>query len=764
MGAGRSRDLREAAMAAIRGGPLQLLPVVIAALVIATGGAAIILTVVPSSGGQPALNEWVRGVAAGLCALIGVGYLVYRARSPRARFSADGGRDSDPGVVTAVLSLAVLSLLLLISVYLLAARTHEPAEQWIGLGFLDKRWLPVTFLLGTLGAMIVITAMSQVVRAAWTGPDSWRGWARAAFHSAAMPAPGVVTQPISIARALVLVGGGLIFAAYFFGPPWHPALSAVNPHEAPMMSGVQAIANGATPYIGSAAVQYGPGSELIHYLYLHLFGFDLIGFRQSTALLYLIAASIFFVVVFVRLPTKLAVVTCLVSVLIFPTLQMISFQADGSIDGAVDRLPLSEGGFWGWPNAMRYVGVFAVAMLFPAVAALKGRRPGRAPGIALGLLFGFTAYVSQENLPGGVTALAVLAILLVISQTVPARMVAKALVEVALGFAAVAAIVLGFYAANGDLGRFLELYYLFPSAVAVGYSNTVYFGGFSGHWGHLYYLLPFFLGALCLLSVIRLDPLRVAREWSRERVLLVSALVAACIPQAGAMLRADPPHQVNAMLALPVALVLAVAFLPRLLGIGSRHWRSLTAVALAAVPLALLPSAQFQNLGNRLTWPLERASYHSSAIAWQRARPGSIAAARLGPILHRDGQWCCSYFRLRYPVTVREFANLLNRLHSVVGDRRVYVANFIEPLMPGAAYFLADLKPAPVYFDQETMAVNERLLGDFLSYFQDHISEVGAVVAAYPQLPEVRMFRAAYPDSRKTELPYTWGTITVLTR
>src|SRR5919109_268215 len=125
MGAGRSRDLREAAMAAIRGGPLQLLPVVIAALVIATGGAAIILTVVPSSGGQPALNEWVRGVAAGLCALIGVGYLVYRARSPRARFSADGGRDSDPGVVTAVLSLAVLSLLLLISVYLLVARTHE---------------------------------------------------------------------------------------------------------------------------------------------------------------------------------------------------------------------------------------------------------------------------------------------------------------------------------------------------------------------------------------------------------------------------------------------------------------------------------------------------------------------------------------------------------------------------------------------------------------------------------------------------------------
>jgi len=230
------------------------------------------------------------------------------------------------------------------------------------------------------------------------------------------------------------------------------------------------------------------------------------------------------------------------------------------------------------------------------------------------------------------------------------------------------------------------------------------------------------------------------------------------------MLRADSAHQVNTMLALPVALVLAAAFLPRLLGISSRRGRSAAAIALVAAPLALLPWAQFENIGNRLTWPVERASYQSPAIAWQRANPDSVAAKRLGPVLHRDGQWCCSYFQLRYPVTMREFGGVLNRLQGAVGDRPTYVANFIQPLMPGAAYFLADLKPAPVYFDQETMAMNRRLLGNFLSYFRDHISEVGAVVAVYPHLPEVRMFKTAYPDYRKTVLPYTWGTITVLTR
>jgi hypothetical protein len=755
---GRLRDLRESALRAVTGGPARVLPAVLAVLLIVAGLAVLLLSVVPDSGSQPSLNLWVRGIFAGLCALIGVGLLIRVIRGP----SGAEGADPNPGVVAALLSLAALALLLLVPVYLLAARTHPPTEQWIGYGFFDKRWVVATFQLGTLGAMVVLVIAGQVVSGAAAFPRSWRAWGSKTFASPAAPAEGVGIDAISIGRALALGAAGTVLAAYFFAPPWHVALSPVNIHETPMMAGVQGIANGAIPYIGSGAVQYGPGSELIHYLYLKSFGFDIESFRQSTVLLYWLGATIFFVTIFLRLPPRLALVSCLVAVVLFPTLQMVSFQPNGAVDAAVDRLKESANGVWGWPNAMRYVGVFAVAMLFPAVAALTRARTARGCGIALGVLLGLTAYISQENLIGGALAIGVLALLLSTSQTLPGRMIGRAALSVGIGFALVAAAVFVYYGANGELGRFLELYYLIPPAVAAGYSNTVFFGGFSGNWGHLYYILPFFLGVLCVLSVIRLGPLRVARAWSRERVLLVSALVATCLSFTGAFLRSDSSHLVNVMLALPVALVLAVAYLPGLLGIATRRWRVAVGTALALVPLALLPLVQYERIRSTLANPIDRFSYESPALQWQRTDPNSIAARRLEAVVRRPGQWCCTYFR--FPVSVREFADILNRVHATVGDRRVYVANFISGLQPGAAYFLADLKPAPIYFEPYTMAMNERLLGDFLAYYREHISDVQAVVAAFPNLPEVRMFETAYPNYERTELPYTWGTITVLTR
>ena len=214
---------------------------------------------------------------------------------------------------------------------------------------------------------------------------------------------------------------------------------------------------------------------------------------------------------------------------------------------------------------------------------------------------------------------------------------------------------------------------------------------------------------------------------------------------------------------MPVALVLAIAYLPRLLDVESIGRRRLAAVALVAASLAMLPLNQLTETGNRIRSPLERFSYKDPAIEWQRADPDSVAAERLGSgILHRPGQWCCSY--LRYPVSVREFAAIVNRLHQVVGDRRTYVANFIDDLYPGGAYFLADLKPAPILFEPITMAINQSRLDEFLAYFEEHISDVQAIVAVYPDLREVKVFKAAYPDYRETRIPYSWGSITVLTR
>ena len=172
----RVGDIRTSAIAAIGGGPPTVLPIAVAALVIATGASVLILSVVPASGPQPALNEWVRGVAAALCALGGVGYLAYRLRLAAPPGAGRAPRESDRAAVTGLLSLAVVLVLLIVPVYLLAARTHPPSEQWIGYGFFDKRWVVVLFTLGTLGVMLVVTVVSQLVRAAGASPDSWRGW------------------------------------------------------------------------------------------------------------------------------------------------------------------------------------------------------------------------------------------------------------------------------------------------------------------------------------------------------------------------------------------------------------------------------------------------------------------------------------------------------------------------------------------------------------------------------------------------------------
>ena len=110
----------------------------------------LILSVVPASGAQPALNEWVRGVAAVLCALCGVGFL--RTGCARQRRRARASRESR----TARLSRAALARgcppPVLVPVYLLAARTHASSEQWLGYGFFDKRWVVALFTLGTLGS------------------------------------------------------------------------------------------------------------------------------------------------------------------------------------------------------------------------------------------------------------------------------------------------------------------------------------------------------------------------------------------------------------------------------------------------------------------------------------------------------------------------------------------------------------------------------------------------------------------------------------
>jgi hypothetical protein len=754
---GPASRLRIGALSAIRRGPAGVLPAFILAVLVASGAAVVILTAAAADGPAPTLNEWVLRLAVAstaLSAIAGLAYLVQRSRSR----GADAGRPTDPSssaLTAALLAGGLLSFLALVPVWLLAARTHPPTEHWLAYGFVDRRWVTTTFLLGTLGSMLVLTVVAQFVETAASGPPSWREWAMKAFglgrFSRSIP-PEIPAAATSWTRVAGLIVLAFALATYFFGPPWHIDPSPIDSHETVPMGGVQAVSRGALPYIGSAAVQYGPGAEVIPYLYLKATHFDFEGLRQSTVLFFWLGATIFFSTILLRIRLKLALVICVVSAVLFPCLQLISFDSAGSVSG-----------FWGWANALRYVGVFAVAMLFPAAAATRTRRNALASGLALGLLWGFTCFMAQENLIGGVMALASLSVLLVATRTVAARRLADALLGIAVGFAAIAVPVFAYYAANGELSRFLKLYYLVPGVVAAGYSNTSYLEGFGGVWGHMYYVVPFLLACLCLLSLVQLHPVRVARDWAPERVLLVSALVAASVAHLGALGRADASHLINTMIGLPVAIVLSVAYLPSLLGIGSSTRRSIVAVALAAFTLALLPFYQLKHAGDRIWFPLHaRIAYEEPSVRSVAVNPGSVAASRIGTdLVRRPGPGgCCSQSN----ASMAEFATLLNQLHRRLGDRRVYIASFVGDLYPGAGYFLGDLHPAPFYLEPYTMVVNETIQKQFLSFFDDHISDVDAVVAVDTNAPEVALFEAANPGYDTATLPFNGDTVTVLTR
>ena len=138
----------------------------------------------------------------------------------------------------------------------------------------------------------------------------------------------------------------------------------------------------------------------------------------------------------------------------------------------------------------------------------------------------------------------------------------------------------------------------------------------------------------------------------------------------------------------------------------------------------------------------------------------SIAAKRLGGAAFAAA---VGLHPLPLPRFHAEFASILNQLHDTVGDRRVYVANFIDGMEPGAAYFLADLKPAPTNLEPFTMVMNQDLLASSCA------TSRATYLTSRRSWPSSRTSPRCGCRGRVPELPpnrdcagLTWGSITVL--
>jgi hypothetical protein len=674
--------------------------------------------------------------------------------------------------------------LLLVVAYFRAEATLPPSVVWIAFGYLDKRWVTSAYLVGVLAPMLLLVAAARVLAAGREHPPSWRSWLSglAPRRRGSLPAdtapPDVVSPDVvslagparaawrrlaraPAARAAARVLTPLGIAWYFYGPPWYlsrpGAGGVIGFQEDVFLSGFQAISKGAIPYLGPASVQYGPGTQLLSYFYMrHIGTFSVVGFRESWATFQWAGATILFVVFFLAFGYLRGLVATLLSVLIYPTASAMGFRPGGSY-----------GGLFGWSDPLRYAGAIALILLLPAVIRLHPARRGLAGAAGLGVLFGATSYLAQENLIGGVVGALAVSALLLLTGSSSFRSVATALLAALAGFLVVWIPVLVFYAVHGALARFMHLYFLIPQAVAGGYSNTPYGGhqitaaarAAQARWETFFYALPFILAVAALLVVVQFRPFRVASEWSRERVGLVAIVITEILLYQGALLRSDASHLYGTVLAAPGLVIMAATVLPRLLG----AWRPVTlavaGVAMFAASFLLLPRAAVSPSGAA---SLAAAPYRDrQRLAGEAApaAPTTVAGLRVGAGLAASRQ-CCQ----DASVPMTRFMAFMDHLHAIIGGRVTYVVSFPAGY-PGLVYFAADLTPAPVPVDVHTMVMNVPQYRAYLADFRSSVlPRTGALVTPSLGAAEARDFRDFYRNARLIALTYRGKPLYVLIR
>jgi hypothetical protein len=666
------------------------------------------------------------------------------------------------------LALAGWFPLLLVPAYYRAKSTLPTSVVWIAFGFLDKRWITATYLLGALAPMLLLVTAARVLAAGRAHPDSWRAWLRglapaagasaqpdqrhppAAAGAAGAPSSPWWTAPYIRVAVGILTAVGIAY--YFYGPPWHLSRAAgsgpIGTQEDVFLTGLQAMSKGAVPYIGPASVQYGPGTQLLSYLYMrHIGSFSVLDFRESWAMFQWVGATIFFVVLFLALGYARGLAASLMSALIYPALQLMGFVPDRSYEG-----------FWGWANPLRYAGAVALILLLPAIIRRAPSWRGLTGAAVVGVLWGALSYVAQENLIAGAVGALVVGVLMLFSGTSSWRSVWTALLAALAGFVLSWLPALVYYAAQGLLTRFVYLYFLITRAVAGGYSNTPY-GGFNpgkgeittdAPWRAIFYDLPWVLAVVALLAVVEFRPFRIAMRWSAQRITLVAVVLATILLYQGALLRSDALHLTGTLLVLPALVVTVASLLPRLLGGRRRATLVLAGAVIVVASFALLPSHVYKPS----TVQAEAVAPYQDRqrLAADTTQPAltSLAAQRVGAGV-LDSLRCCQ----RDPESMPSLLPLVNRIHAIVGSRVTYVADFPGGY-PGAIYFLADLRPAPIPMDLYTMVFTaQQRIAYMATFSRSVLPHIQALITSSLTAPEAQYFLRFYPGATKVTLAYS---------
>jgi hypothetical protein len=768
----RAATRLDLALRIVNGGPRPFyLTAVVSLAVTSLLAMAVALLVRPAgplAGSQR--HMFVGALAAfGISAVFG---MLSLAAGARVRLPAWLDRVVPPREQAAVwLALAAWFPFLLIVVYYRAEATFPATVHYIYSPYDDKRWETAAYLLGAVAPVVFLTTAARVLTVGRGRPATWRAWFTGLFPRVAVMDPGRQAGPHAAdaagnqaggwrnwARRMLPVAAGLATALglawYFVGPSWHLAGNSapISRQEDVWLIGLQAIAKGHLPYVGVSEVPYGPGTQLATYLLMHhVTSFSVLGFRQAWSLEVWAGVSVLFAVFFLAFGYIRGLAVSLLGALFYPALSMVGFHAGGSFDG-----------YFGWASPLRYAGVITLVLLLPAVIRRCPSWRGAAAGTAIGALWGLMSYMAQENLAGGAVGALVIGVLLLFSGSASWRAVRTALVAVLAGFLLIWTPVLAYYAVHGQLGVFLSQYLLFPEAVAAGINDTPWqgFRHVKSVLTPMFYTLPFLLAALALLTGFQVRPLRIATEWSRERVSLVVTVLATVLLYQGVLLRSDASHLTGTLLMVPAAVIMTGAVLPRLLGAQRKVTAAIAGAALIAASFTLLPAQAVTWASVRTAAETPYLDRHQQAADSRPALPATLASRRIGPGLDAAPQ-CCQ----GAPVSMADFIHLMERIHVLVGNRPAYVANF-HGAYPGLVYFAADLNPVPIgsfQYDGSTLTATE--LKAYLTDFRTRVlPHTGAVLTYTTNAPEARYFLQRYRHARQIKLHFAKRDYFVLLR
>jgi len=651
--------------------------------------------------------------------------LVMALAQPRRWLSSDT-RISIQGIKSYILAMQTGILLLPVPAFLLVWKSPYDNLEWFGYGFLNKRWLFAFYWLATLASLVFPHIFAYLLESR-------------SQSSSVLPAPEtseILEIPQgrksrkwfwTVSRTLL----ALCLAWFLAGPPWnlYRHHRPIDFHEQVNLGPLQAIEKGYIPYIGAASTQYGPGSELVTYLFMKLAGrFDVVGFREATACLHLATMLGFCLVAFSLLDIWSGLAVLLLGLAYSPLIFFL-WAPDGTLYG-----------FYGWGNGCRYLGVLIVIAGLARLA--HSERPHRWvwPSFVLGLIWGLFSWLSQENLSSTALGAGLLMTLLWLTDTTKPRTIVHISLSLLCGLVGFWAPILSYYSWHGVVRDFVHWYFLVPSMVVRGFSNTFWPPTDTLQAKAFYFTGPFLiLAGICTIGDFR--RLRPRKHLNRSQVCLLGFLCSLAASYPSSLFRSDSSHLINTLIALPFVIFLACRHVPDWV-FKTLPVRWVWRIAMIALVFYLYPlSPFFHDIYNRTVLsPLSKFAKPQSAqarpvdyrIPFQRATrylsDEPYAAASLGDI------------------PMRTFLEYMEGLRELIGNRRTYIQGF-----PGTAasfpYFMMDLTPAPHLVDQDMLMINSAVRDEAVAYFTEHVRECDAVITADLASQEAQVFLRAYPNA-----------------